>query len=40
LGAIVAPTAKNATSKDHPKDILRNKNHLYRIVLAYIKWCI
>jgi len=27
IGAIVAPTVKNAASKNHPKDILRDKNH-------------
>ena len=27
-------TAKNATSKNHPKAILRDKNHLYGIVLV------
>ena len=30
---IVAPAAKNAASKNHPKDILRD---LYRIVLIYL----
>ena len=36
IRAIVAPTAKNAASKNHPKDILRDKNHLYRIVLVHL----
>jgi len=43
IGAIVVPTAKNIASKDNPKDILRNKNHLYRIVLVhltYIEYCV
>jgi len=31
---IVVPAAKNATSKNHPKDILHDKNHLYRIMLV------
>jgi len=31
---IVAPAAKNAASKIHPKDILHDKNHLYRILLT------
>jgi len=30
--AIVAPTAKN-----HPKDIVRDKNHLYRIALVHLQ---
>ena len=34
--AIVAPTAKNAASKSHPKDILRDENHLYEIVLVHL----
>jgi len=29
------PAAKNAASKNHPKDILHNKNHLHGIVLAH-----
>ena len=33
---IIAPAAKNAISKNHPKDILRDKNHLYRIVLVHL----
>jgi len=33
---IVAAAAKNAASKNHPKDILRNKNHFYRIVLVHL----
>ena len=35
IGAIVAPTTKNATSKNHPKDILCYKNHLYSRVGQY-----
>ena len=27
---IVTPTTKNATTKNHPKDILCNENNLYR----------
>ena len=34
--AIVVPAAKTAASKNHPKDILRNKNHHYRIVLVHL----
>jgi len=30
------PAAKNTASKNHPKDILQNKNHLYRIVLVHL----
>ena len=30
------PAAKNAASKNHPKDILRDKNYLYGIVLVHI----
>jgi len=30
------PAAKNAASKNHPKDILLNKNHLHRIVLVHL----
>jgi len=36
IGAIVAPAAKNAASKNHAKDILCDKNHLYGIVLVHI----
>ena len=32
----VAPAAKNAASKNHPKDILHDKNHLYRVVLVHL----
>ena len=32
---IVVPATKNAASKNHPKDILHDKNHLYRIVLVH-----
>ena len=28
--------AKNSAFKNHPRDILRNQNHLYGIVLAHI----
>ena len=28
IGVIVLPAAKNATSKNHPKDILHDENHL------------
>jgi len=34
--AIVAHAAKNAASKNHPKDILHDENHLYRIVLVHL----
>jgi len=34
--AIVAPAAKNAAANNHPKDILRNKNHLSIIILVYL----
>jgi len=27
IGAIVAPTAKNTISKNHPKEILHDENH-------------
>jgi len=37
IGAIVVPAAKNATSKNHPKDILRDKNHPYGIVIRILK---
>jgi len=30
------PTTKKAISKNHFKDILRDKNHLYRIVLVHL----
>ena len=36
IGVIVVPAAKNAISKNHPKDILHDKNHLYGIVLVHI----
>ena len=36
IGVIVVPAAKNAASKNHPKDTLRGKNHLYRIVLVHL----
>ena len=36
IGAIVALTAKDATSKNHPKDILRDKNYLYIIALVHL----
>ena len=36
IGVIVATAAKNATSKNYPKDTLRNKDHLYGIVLVHI----
>jgi len=32
---IVAPVAKNAASKNHPKDVLCDKNHLNRIVQVH-----
>ena len=32
----VVPGAKSATSKNHPKDILCDENHLYRIILVQI----
>ena len=32
----VVLAAKNATSKTHPKDILHDKNLLYRIVLVHL----
>jgi len=32
---IVVPPAKNAASKNHHKNILRDKNHFYRIVLVH-----
>ena len=32
IGAIVATDAKNTASKNHPKDILCDKNHFYAIV--------
>jgi len=28
--------AKNSSSKNHPKDILHDKNHLYRIVIVHL----
>jgi len=36
IGAIVVPTTKNAASKNHPKDILRDKNYLHRMVLVHL----
>jgi len=30
------PATKNAASKNHPTDILCDKNHLYRIVLVHL----
>jgi len=33
---IVAPAAKNAASKNHLKDILRDKNHLCGIVIVHL----
>ena len=39
FGAIVASAAKNAASKNHPKDILRNKNR-NSTSPPYIECCI
>ena len=36
IGAMVVPASKNATSKNRPKDILPDKNHLYRMVLVHL----
>jgi len=36
IGAIVVSTAKKATSKNHPKDILCNEDHLYWIILVHL----
>ena len=37
IKTIIAPTAKNATSKNHPKDILCNENHLNRVILVQLE---
>ena len=33
---MVVPASKNAASKNLPKDILRDKNHLYRVLLVHL----
>ena len=36
IGAIAVPAAKNTIFENHPKDILCNKNHLYKIILVHL----
>jgi len=30
---IIVPVARNSTSKSHPKDILHDKSHFYRMAI-------
>jgi len=34
----IAPKLTRAAFKNHPRDILRNKNHLYGIILIHLTW--